>query len=267
MKKYIRSLIPILLLIVPLNLHSKKLFLRLTFGLTSGGDIIGDALFYPTGYKCVAVDQMESSKIGMDIYVEFIYQLTPHFSLSFGNGYSSRMLQAKSQKFSPAEGSTYIYEYTFFPRINSQMVPFCFSAIYSLPVSSSFQMNIKGGIGYYYGIFESESKFHRSIPGQEPVERDFRPSNFDGKGHGVGFHLGTGFDVDLSEHFTLIMEGLYTKVKFKKFESSAEYEEKQLLFSKMVINLETSTYEFFDYCGSEFDLTGFSFRAGLKLTF
>jgi len=267
MKKYISSLVLIFILVLPLSLQAKKLHLNLTFGLTSGGDIIGEALFYPAGYEYVSTGQEKSSNLGMEIYLEFVYQLTPHFGLSLGNGYSSRILQAKIQKFSPAAGSTYIYEYTFFPKINSQMVPFCFSAIYSLPLSSSFQMNIKGGIGYYYGIFESVSIFLRSIPGQEPVDREFRPSNFDGKGHGLGFHWGTGFDVDLSEHLILIIEGLYTKVKFKNFESSAKLEEKQLLFSKMVINLDTSTYEFFDYCGSEFDLTGFSLRAGLKLTF
>ncbi len=267
MKKYISSLILIFIFMLPINLQAKKLYLNLTLGLTSGGDIIGDVLLYPTDYECVSTGQGKRSNLGMDIYLELVYQLTPHFSLSLGNGYSSRMLQAKTQKFSPAEGSSYIYEYTFYPEINSQIVPFCFSAIYSLPVSSSFQINIKGGIGYYYGNFESVSKFLRSIPGQEPVDREFRPSNFDGKGHGVGFHWGTGFDVDLSEHLILIIEGLYTKVKFKNFESSVKLDEKQLLFSKFVINTETNTLEFFDYYSSEFDLTGFSLRAGLKLAF
>lgn len=267
MKKYISTLLLIFVFILPLNLHAKKLSVKLTFGLTSGGHIVRDNFIYPVEYECVALGQALRSKIGMDIYLEFVYQLSPHFSLSLGNGYSSRMLRGKTPQFTPAEGSPYVYDYVFLPEINSQMVPICLSARYSYIASPSFQANIKGGIGYYYGIFQSESKFHRSIPGLEPVEPEFRPANFTANGLAFGFHLGTGLDVSLSEHFVFVIEGLYTVVKFKKIESSAKLEEIQLFFSKVIFNTDTNTLEFFDYSVSEFDLTGFSLRAGLKFTF
>jgi len=257
MKKYISTLLLIFVLTMPINLHAKKLCVKLTFGLASGGDIVGDAFLYPEEYECAATGQTLRSKIGMDVYLEFICHLNPHFSLSLGNGYSSRMLRGKTPHFTPAEGSHYVYVYTFFPEINAQMIPVCFSAIYSFIVSPSFQGNIKGGIGYYFGIFKSESKFRRSVPGLEPVALEFRPSNFTGGGNGVGFHLGAGFDFGFSEHFIFVIEGLYTRVQFKNIESSAKLEEMPLFFSKL----------FFNYCCSEFDLTGFSLRAGLKFTF
>lgn len=263
MKKNFLTLIFVLVLFSPQSLQSKHLFIKLSLGLASGGDI-KDALLTQTEYKdYISMSEERRSNLSQDVYLEIIYQLNSYISFSVGNGYSSNLLRGDSTQFSPPGISNLGGYYTLAPEFASQVIPICVSTIFSLPVTSSFYINITGGFGYYFGTFESKSKWLLSLPGF--VTWEYQSWNFRGKANTIGYYMGVGFDIDLSLNMFLTVDGLYKVVNFSNIKSSGDIgQDTTLFYIRFYTGIPSAD---FDYRVSQVSLSGYSFRLGLKFKF
>ncbi len=278
MKKYFLAGFLGFVLIWPLSLESKQLFVQMSFALMHEG-YVEDSWHMTTDYYNYSSVKGKRTSPGMDITLEFIYQFHPNFSLAIGTGYISRMLNGSSGLFSSSEEGDSYKEFSLSPELRSEINPFYLSCIFSFPVIGGVKANFIGGIGYYIGNIkctadklEIKSGYLLHLAGL-----------FKSNAHSLGFHAGAGVDFDLSLNLFLSVEALYRVVNFRKFKthvisgsafyfaSSAEEME------NLVAADSTFLYElqFFgeedvgdiDYRISNFSYSGFSFRAGLKFKF
>ncbi|MFB0565548.1 MAG: hypothetical protein ACETWK_07700 [Candidatus Aminicenantaceae bacterium] len=270
MKKKIFFLIIIFVLLLSHSLLSKNVYVKLAFGLGSGGDV-EDVLLTQIEYSdYMSMGQEQRQSLGQDIYLEFIYQLNSYISFSVGNGYISKLLRGKVSQFTPPESSAFKGDYFLEPEFAASAIPICFSAICSFPVSSVLRVNFTGGVGYYIGTFENKSKWRTNIAGFSTWE--YRSWNFEGKCNTVGYLFGAGFEIDVSLNLCLTVDAFYRDVNFDNIKSSGEIGDTTLSYIKFYegsggISLEKLPSVDFDYRIKQTSLSGYSVRAGLKFKF
>lgn len=259
-----KTLILLFVIFLPFNLHAKKLFLKIAFGLASGGDVSDNIVTKSEYYDYISLSEERETKLGQDIYLEFIYQVNSFLSFSVGNGYISKTLIGKEAQFDPPE-SPYPFnpDFTLTPEFSSSVIPICFSAIFSFPVASTLKVNFYGGMGYYFGSFESKMKWQ--MDSSESSTWEYRSWNFKGTANTIGYHLGTGFDIDLSLNLLLTVDALYRGVNFKRIKSSGVVGMDTTFFQ--IRFFEGESVSEFDYRVSQISLSGVLFRTGLKFKF
>lgn len=247
-KKRIFFMIFIALLLFPYRLEAKGLYVKMTFGVASGGDVADALLTHKKYCDYISMGEEKESRLGEVIYLEFKYQLNSYISFSVGNGYAYKILKGKTAHFSPPGEAEHVIigGFTLSPEFSSEVIPLCFSTIFSLPVHPAVQINFTGGVGYYFGSFESKTKWRLpSLPGFSTFE--YRSWNFKGNARTVGFHLGAGFDVDLSWSLFLTVDALYRVVNFNNIQSSGELGEE-------------TTFSFLQFYDGGEPLTDFDYR-------
>lgn len=263
------TLILLFIFFLPFNLHAKKLFVKIAFGLASGGNVNDTLVTKSEYYDYISMSEGRESKLGQDIYLEFIYQVNSFISFSIGNGYISKMLVGRAAQFDPPE-SIYPFnpDFTLTPEFSSSVIPVCLSAILSFPVTSSAQANFYGGMGYYLGYFESRMKWEISDP--ESSMGEPRSWNFKGHASTFGYHIGGGFDINLSSNLYLSFEALYRIVEFKRIKSS-DLESSGIGWTDITFFILRffggDSFSDFDYRVSKIGLSGVSCRTGLKFRF
>jgi len=258
-----KILIFTLVFFLPVNLQANELFVKMTFGLSSGGDV-NDALLSPFEYSdYISMGDKQESKLGADIYLEFIYQLNPHISFSIGNGYLSEKLEGETAQFVSPEINGRSIGYTLAPEFSSAAIPVCLSSILTFPVSTSIHINLEGGVGYYFGTFESKTKW-RSLPGFTPWESS--SWNYKGKANTIGYHLGIGFDIEFSSSMFLTIGALYRVANFKNVKSTEELGQNST-FSSLLFYRIGGEHLDYDYRVSQVSLSSYSFRVGMKFRF
>jgi hypothetical protein len=244
------------IIFMPPNLHAKKkMYLKLSFGLSKGG-FIEDTLLSPSEFsEYVAVSHQTHSNIGLDVYVEFIYHLNPYLSLSLGYGYISKKLIGKTSDYDRLDSGQI---FTVYPEFYAEVTPFCGALSLSFPLSSSIQINLYGGAGFYLMNCEGKSTW-------EIGNYDRTTFNFDGSSSQIGYHFGGGFDKEIAMNFLLTIDAEYKIVNFKDIESvelSGDYQTSEYLQWFM-----SETVTVFNYHISEAGLTGLTIRVGIKFKF
>lgn len=280
MKKHVLAGLLGFVLIWPLSLESKQLFVQMSFALMHEGHV-EDSWHKTTDYYNFSSVKGKRTSPGMDITLEFIYQFHPNFSLAVGTGYISRTLNGSSGLFSSSEEGDSYKEFSLSPELRSEINPFYLSCIFSLSVTGGVKANFIGGIGYYIGNIkctteklEVKSGYLLHLSGL-----------FESNAHALGYHAGVGVDFDLSLNLFLSVEALYRVVNFTEFKTHLiPFSGSAFFFASSAEEMEnlvaadsTFLYElqFFgeedvgdiDYRISNFSYSGFSFRAGLKFKF
>lgn len=259
-KKQKPFLILFLLIIIslPPNLHAKKkMYLKLSFGLSKGG-FIEDTLLSPSEFnEYVAFSNETHSTIGLDVYAEFIYHLNSYLSLSLGYGYISKTLFGKTSEYDRLDSGQI---YAVYPECYMEVTPFCSSLSLSFPLSSSIQINFYGGVGFYLVNCETRTVWQFG-------NYDRTTFNFKGNSSQIGYHFGGGFDKEIAMNFLLTIDAEYKIVNFKDIERvellTIDYRTSEYLQWFM---RETFT-EDFNYQLSEVGLTGLTIRVGIKFRF
>lgn len=244
------------LIFLPPHLHAKKkMYLKLSFGLSKGG-VIEDALLSPSEFsEYVAVSHEMHSAIGLDVHMEFIYHLNSYLSFSVGYGYISKTLFGKTSGYDRLDLGDI---FTVYPECYMEVTPFFGSLSLSFPLSSSIQINLYGGVGFYYVNCESRTVWQ--FGGYDRTTINLR-----GNSSQIGYHFGTGFDKRIAMNFLLSIDAEYKIVNFKNIESeelSGDFQTSEYLQWFM---LETFTN--YNYQLSEVGLTGLTIRVGLKFKF
>ncbi len=283
MRKHVYPIILGLILMIPLNLESKDFFVKMAFGISSGGNITDSWNLNPAMYD-YSVSQGEKPSLEMDLALELIYQIHPNIGFSLGTGTFSRRLYGNAHLFIPFGQNEPVENFFLTPELASDITPFYLSAILTFPIKPSFQVNFQGGIGYYMG----------SIRGgkiEENYDADTNPAmianrllwKFESNANTIGFHAGAEIDISIHGNVFFFIETLYREGSFKKFEASLREntnmglsagigqtgenlgEDSTFFYAQKVLSVEPE--KDIDYRLSNFKFSGFSFRVGLKIGF
>jgi len=255
-KKFFLILFLLPIISLPPNLHAKKkMYLKLSFGLSKGG-IIEDTLLSPSEFsEYVAVSHEKNSNIGLDVYVEFIYHLNSYLGLSIGYGYLSKTLFGKTSDYDRLDAGDI---FTVYPECSMEVAPFCLSLLLSFPLGSSAQINFYGGAGFYTMTCESRTVWQFG-------GYDRNTFNLSGNSSSIGYHFGGGFDKEIAMNFLLTIDAEYKIVNFKDIESEELFGDFRTSEYLQWFMRETITD--FNYQLSEVGLTGLTVRVGIKFRF
>ena len=279
MKKHFLAGLLGFVLILPLSLESKQLFVRMSFALMHEGHV-EDTWRMTTDYYNFSSVKGKRTSPGMDVTLEFIYQFHPNFSLAVGTGYISRTLNGSSGFFSSSDEGDLYKEFSFSPEFRSEIYPFYLSGIFSFPVMGGIEANFIGGIGYYIGYVECTTSNQKIESGNWL----YLTRLFKSKAHSLGYHAGVGIDFDLSLNLFLSVEALYRVANFREFKTQVNpLSGLAIYFVSVTEEMENlavdSTFLYeqqirgeenagdIDYRISNFSYSGFSFRVGLKFKF
>ena len=204
---------------------------------------------------------------GLDLEGDAIFYLTPRFGISFGSGY---IYGEKGVD----ENEIAFMGQTFSDGMKVSAIPVRLGVYYYLPLSSRIRFFLNGGVGYYFAKW-SET-YRNEIP-VGVIARDQKA-----KANGVGFHGGVGFEFNLMSHIAFIFEGEGRYVKIGGFEGEKDpgVEKGTLYYFENQIFAGGDWYPTIDIREQEpvgifvrnireakVDLSGFTFRAGIKITF
>ena len=204
---------------------------------------------------------------GLDLEGDVIFYLTPRFGISFGSGY----IYGKK---GVDENEIAFMGQTFSDGMKVSVVPVRLGVYYYLPLSSRIRFFLNGGVGYYFAKW-SET-YRNEIP-VGVIARDQKA-----KANGVGFHGGVGFELNLVSHIALVFEGQGRYVKIGGFEGEKNpgVEKGTLYYFENQIFAGGDWYPTIDIREQEpvgifvrnireatVDFSGFTFRAGIKITF
>lgn len=283
MRKYIYPIILGLILMIPLNLESKGFFVKMAFGISSGGDI-SDSWNLNPGLYDYTQSQGEKSGREMDLALELIFQIHPNIGLSLGTGTFSKRIHGSTRIFTPFGSGEPVANFSLAPELISDITPIYLTAILTFPIMPSFQVNIQGGIGYYWGSIRGGKL-------DENWEADINPAmianrllwKFESSANAIGFHAGAEIDIAVHGNVFFFMEALYREGNFKKFNASLRNntnpglsngigqtgedlgEESTFFYAQKVISVEQE--KDIDYRISKLKFSGYSFRVGLKIGF
>jgi hypothetical protein len=199
---------------------------------------------------------------GEAVTLEFGLFITPRFSLSLGTGYSRHKLDGQKSPFPTkeyldSEGEIGAEEfYTVIPGVEFEVMPFFLNASYRIPLRGGVAANLMAGATYYVGALESKAEwdsYHMFLDRTYTVLCDIKS---------LGVQFGGGFDVTLSKHLALLLEGLYRIAVFDEF-TDCEVQDSHIPLS----DPDGVLFPEFSYAIKEVNLTGISLQAGIKLFF
>lgn len=273
-----------LFLVWPFRVEAEGLFVKMAFGLIRGGivDGAGDSL---NGYFDIQHLEPRKLSIGMDLSLETLYQFSSRFGVSLGFCFTKQMPEGPSAMFIPPEGSVMAENFQLSPVFSSEIYSVYINGIYFLPLTSSHQIYVFGGTGYYLGQF---------MCGRDARDVEFRYYNFkkeffswsyESNANTFGYHIGAGLDIGFPNNLYLSIEGLYRAVSFSIHNTSVIYDSRWSGFPFPVDYEEADSFgedsTFFygyrtdknaaegdiQYNVNSFDFSGFTLRLALKFKF
>jgi hypothetical protein len=275
MKKFTLLIVVGVLLLTSFHLRADdKLAVKMSFGLAYGGEVEGQAVS-TTGFFGYQAAEPEKAGSGMEFSLALSYQLNPNFGLALGFGFINKTMKGHSGVFTDdvVNLATFWYE----PEFALEIIPITLSGVFTLPLSDGFDLNLLGGVGYYFGNAEVREP-NRSVTTDNP---DYFWYHFSwilkSSVNTIGYHAGGGFDISMGGGLIFTLEALYRSVNFNNFDTSVIQD--LLTFNPPEGLWGNSTFLYAEQQGGEVDmgdldypvtnisLTGFIFKAGFKLRF
>jgi hypothetical protein len=275
MKKCTLLILIGVLLLTPFHLRAQdKLAVKMSFGLPYGGKVEGQAVS-TTGFFGYQAAEPEKAGLGMEYSLEFIYQLNPTFGLALGFGFINKSMKGHSGIFTDDQVmlATFWYE----PDFASEIYPVTLSGVFTRPLSDGINLNLLGGVGYYFGNVEVREPNWSVLTDNPdffwPLFTWIMKSNV----NSIGYHAGGGFDISMGGGLIISLEALYRSVSFSNFDTSVIQELISLNPPEGLWGNSTFLYAEqlagevdmgdLDYPVTSVSLTGFVFKAGFKLRF
>jgi len=220
---------------------------------------------------------------GFECEGEFIMNLAGNFGIGIGAGYIQRK---EKSEFSIKGGEPIVnLAYSLEPKFTA--IPIKLSVHYFYPISSKVNIFLNGGIGYYFGTIT----YHTRVDMQwSPQEEEWEKEEIEVKDNALGFHGGLGFEYNVTENIAFFAEGAARHAKLKDWEG--DYSSN---YMDVLTEQSSGTLWYFEALGpsglekyysgleikkekptgtniknarkAEGDLSGFSFRAGIRVKF
>lgn len=180
---------------------------KLGFKLTGGWTylVVGDLNAHNTDWNAtrrrtveaasgVVISENQELHWGGEISGDFFYYLSPGFALSVGTGYTF------GKKADSAETRTGGITGLNTMDTNVSAVPIRAGGTWFIPVSKRARISLSAGLGFYFAKFD---RYYR----RESGDGYWINSDFTGKGEGVGFDGGVGFEYSISNKVAIVIEG------------------------------------------------------------
>jgi len=291
MKKLVVVFVLFFIFLLHAPLLSKGFEMKMNFGFSAGGKIEDMWTQTQTYYTFQPLSDQES-KFDMDVSLDVIYMIHKNFGFSIGLGYFSKKINAGRMRFVPSPTSGYLEGFSYAPQFAADITPFYLSGIFSFSVLPKMQVYLWGGVSYYFGTLTCVNTDWIIEEREDWDEWNHLTYTFKSDIKQAGFHLGTGIEIKLPWNINVCFETLYRSAQFNDFNSTyygAETDtarinhyagpEKALgikkanqkewgsyfLYAERLLGIEEQGD--FGYSLSEFDISGFSFRAGFKIRF
>lgn len=268
----------------------KRFSLKLTggYGNIAGGDVndvVDGVNSQLADLSAIAglptLGEMENAKWGLDLEGELVFSLSKNFGVSLGAGYLVRKIDSLVEiRLEPIISGSFLWE----PKYT--VIPITLSGYYYLPVASKANVFFKGGIGYYFAKINFTTREELVIPGEL---NEWNQNDGEAKDNGFGFHGGLGFEYNISRSVALYAEGIGRYVNFKDWEvdntyrDSSGYTLKQSGAFWYEEEFDGSTGRYYPSLTiseqrpsspwvrnarkAEIDLSGLSFRIGVRIRF
>jgi hypothetical protein len=204
---------------------------------------------------------------------DVVVYLTPRFGISFGSGY----IYGKKGK----DVNKIIIGQTFTDEVKVSAIPLKLGVYYSLPLSSQARLFLNGGLGYYFAKW-SEAYRNEWSGGWLSTDQKAKAS-------GIGFYGGVGFELNLVSNIAFVFEGQERYAKIGGFKGDKEdnafvpgweSSAKGKLYYFEWFPWTDKWYPMIDISEEEpsgdkirnvreakVDFSGFTFRAGIKISF
>lgn len=238
--------------------------------------------------------ELKKIETGSNSEVELSFDITSRFGMYFSTGYVYAR-KASSSGFEVYPRPRFLdvdfVDFTFSPTISIRVIPLKLGLYYNIPFSSKARLFINGGGGYYLTktIFYWEQ---REIWKREDgsLAADFKEMvEWDLSSKVIGFHGGIGFEYTVAKNFALVFEVQGRSARIKKLEGteilvgdgysesfygSVYYFEKKDIITEKYYSLVGFYKEYPDFLPSpryrniresELDLSGYSFKIGLRI--
>lgn len=248
------------ILVSPLS--AQKVWVRMSAGVSQAAGIL-EHFEAPDSYReFVALGDRRGLGWGEGLAMEFGMTVLPRLSLSVGSGYSRHKLEGRtspffSRAYLDSEFTTGLEDfYTVVPGIQLETTFFFLAASYAIPLRGGISLNLTGGTTYYLGTFESVSRwdsYHLVLDRNVAITCDLKT---------WGYFVGGGFDIRISRHLALTIDGLYRRVVFDSFEDCETYD-----YYIPMGDLTADLFPEFAYSITDVTLSGLSLQAGIKLLF
>jgi hypothetical protein len=232
---------------------------------------------------------------GFEYEGELIISFSEHFGIGIGAGFIKR--EEPSKVTFELDGEPYLYyDISCNPELSA--IPIKLSIYYYIPILSRMNLFLNGGIGYYFGKLNYRSVWDAHMVYEGWDSSDVRSASvIETKDNGIGFHGGIGFEYNVIKNLAFFVEGVGRYAMLKDWEGdSIEYIE----FSSGGPTEETTEtssgtlwyYEYYPETSpdspsyvlkiqeekpmhpnyrnvrkAEGDLSGFSLRIGLRISF
>jgi opacity protein-like surface antigen len=217
---------------------------------------------------------------GFDVGGEIIIHFGPQFGIGLGGGY----IQTDSKSTVNNTWPIYSYQDTASPEVSA--IPITLSGYFGFPLGRKISFIANLGLGYYLGTFKWNYSWDS--------EFDVFEENWEGKSNALGFHGGLGLEFNFSSKIALVIEGFgrYAKLKSLKgdytleetyfgFHGEESINDATLWYYEWQSSLTGNNYPSIDFDDEkpeetlyiknvregEVDLTGFSIRIGIKISF
>jgi len=262
-----------------IRLSAHGLSLRLYGGISgiAGGDLnkglegLIDVLNVPHGIAVTG--KYNPVRFGPDFGGELIFSLTSRLGVGLGIGY----LQARKEStIEIADSEDYAEPTHFYTRIlrpRVEAVPLTLGILYDIWTGGRFNLEVSSGIGLYFGkvgLGDSWTEKGSSLSDQ---------TTWEGTSQAIGFHVGLGMELHLSQSTSLIVDvlgryGRLRNIKGDLMENGATTKNAVLWYCEQgaypLIIIDDSAPPDWRY-GSirkgEVDLSGASVRVGIKIKF
>jgi hypothetical protein len=232
----------------------------MSLGFNLGG-VIRDTLAIPAEYSpYITIDNNPKPKMGMDASLELLYHFTPQIGLVFGFGYLSGGKKGEEAEITAVGLDR---PFTGQPRFDWEANSIYITALYALPLSQTFKLNLGAGAAYYMAKLKHRTAWMTGLGGSGNIPND--SFNWEQSAQNWGFHATASLDYSLFENMFFTFDVLYRHAEFE-----AHVIELYTGPGSTINILEWIEYKdipYVDYEITQVGISGIAIRGGLKFRF
>lgn len=242
-----------------------------------------DSWFSTSNYFLKEIIPKGHIQAGSDLSLDIVFRFHDNFSFSIGGEYISRPFDGTQIEFTYPNSSETQGTAAYTPIMNTQLYAIPVSLIFTKHLTAALYLKVIGGGAYYFGKLNCDGDAFELYSQRRSVNNwPYISFLYKSKIKNMGFHVGTGFDLGLSEKSFFFLEFLYRFIQFNDLNTYSIYEatplnpdpseetekfgEKTTFIYLYRMGGEEAMGEM-DYRISKLDMSGIAVRIGLRFGF
>lgn len=239
--------------------------------------------FTTSDYFLQEIIPQEKIRTGSDLTLDIVFRFHENFSLSIGGEYISRPFDGYQAEFTFPSSSEIQGTAIYTPVMDTIIYGLPVSLIFTHHLTAAVYFKVFGGGAYYFGKLICNGS-RLEFPDKRRTEMNWPYIGFkyETKIKSIGYHVGTGFEVGVSDKAFLFLDVLYRFLEFEDFDTYSVLQATPLdpNASEPVERFGPGTTFLYlyrmggeeamgemDYRISKLDMSGFAVRIGLRFGF